>query len=122
MSLCDHRSTPTVVTAPLTKSASSGEGPRTVQVGTSPRNSSTCGRLACGSLVSPSPARCSGVSKEQGSTPSNRTSRGRGGGGTALGAPRVPPPAAGQPPAHTQATTRDRGGPIRRHPPPKGRL
>jgi hypothetical protein len=61
-----------------------------VQVGTAPLNNSTYGLLATGSLSSPSPALCSAVSNEHGSTPSNRTSRGRGGSSTPLGADGVP--------------------------------
>ncbi len=95
---------PTVVTTLMPRSAEFGERPRIVHVRTSPRKSSTYEVLARGSLVSPNPARCSGVSNEHGSTPSSRTSCGRGGSATPVGAEGVPSTAVVQPAASTQAT------------------
>src|SRR5207237_1224045 len=99
-----QRSIPTVVTTPMPRMLGLVDGLSIVHVGTSPRNKSTYGFVACGWLVNPSPARCSGVNNEHGSTPSNRTSRGRGGRSTPVGADGVPSTAVVQPAATRQAT------------------
>jgi hypothetical protein len=57
-----------------------------VHVGTSPWKISAYELVNDGILLRPSAVRCSPVNNEHGSTPSNRTSRGRGGSAIGLGA------------------------------------
>ena len=75
-----------------------------MQVGTSPRNSSTYGLLGEAVLSSPSVLRWPAVSSEHGSTPSNRTSRGLGGSGAGATADGVPSTAVVHPAARTAVT------------------
>ena len=79
-----QRSMPTDVTVPIPSMFEPGAEPLIVHVGTSPRNNATYGRLADGLLSKPRVALCWGVKIEHGSTPSNRTSRGRCGAAEAL--------------------------------------